>query len=255
HSAVDRILPWVIKPLRRSKSLSPADLFLQICADARAGEMAALWPHMLNEVLIGFQNTPEAKVNDLYLQIGGQPLDLLHAGIKRLGQLEAMSEGVIAKSAIQRIPVALCPVFVLLLDTPRENTIGNLLIRELRLLGLEPPFGEAFLLFNDYSLKCKPFLVQLLNEYPGRTFSRDLKIKAVKAIGIDLLNCPHEKRAAPWVLKVIAGLGSSGLDEARSTLQKIVKTKDRIFFHDWPAPCRKAARDALKELKKRKGDE
>lgn len=250
HAIVDRFLPMVFKPLRSGESISLSELLTKIVGDASAKESEALWPHLVNEALIGFQNLPRSRAMEVYEEIGTLKGDSLTEGIQRLAALESMRTGTIAKKLFDPMPDALCPVFALLLDSPQENKIGKLLIQGFRKVDLGSPFDEALLVFNDYSLKSKPFLTQLLNEYPGRNYSRGLKVRAVKAISIDLLNCPHEKREAPWVQKVIAGLGHSHVSEARSTLEKIVKSKNKMFFHDWPATCRTAAKAALKELKR-----
>lgn len=248
HDRLDHILPLLIRPLRRTADDLYGELLLKTCGTLEPGELTAIWPHLVNEILCGLPNAAPQVAAELY-RIAGQPeAEAMAGGLQRLERLDTLREKRFATSIFRPPPPELYPVFAVLLNSSKGRLIGKQLYDGFH---AHPPnwvAAQVLALRNDYNPRDRDFLVQLLREGGQAQPSDTLRSLASKIITRTLSSLAAERRGEPWVAPAIDALGRLQAHDAATLLREIRQTRRYLLFHTWPAACRFAARRAQIEL-------
>ena len=247
YALIDRSLPLLLRPFRRLRSVS--DFLLNICRPSSLPELEAIWPHMVNEILMGLEGEGSVKVMELHRQAVGLSEAGMREEVLRVECLEAIQENRFSRQIFRPPIPELFPIFAALLSSSRTAAIGQFLLKGLQ---THPPGwagAEALLFLKEYNTSCQEFLIKLLHDHSKKGVSKGLQRMAAAIIVDALDSLPEDCRVEPRVPKAIRALGSLSFRKVEPILLKVLKSRKYLFLHTWPAACRRSARQALRELR------
>jgi hypothetical protein len=244
-------LIMITDTLRRSEYTSALALLRDVCQVCSPAELVTIWPHVVNEILTSGKRPDSKAFLELCDIVTGLPPDASEQRLARLQTLSALRDKHIATDIFEPLPKLLYPVFAQILSTSQAGFVGERLLRGLR---RAPPgwIGEAVVpLIERFRPNYRRFTVELLRKDENEKPSADLTESAGRIIAELLPDLPSKRRHEPWVPGSIRAVARLPVDNAHDLLQGIVSERRLLVFHEWPGPCRKAAREALVELKNR----
>jgi hypothetical protein len=251
YALLDQVLPIIIRYLRRTGIDAVVRFLVQLSDTIAATDREALWPHVVNETLLGQEHGDPLMTGKLRRWSGLLSEEAMRRGMRRLENLEALAEGRISHW-IFHAPISpvtlLFPVFAQLLYSSQAQLVGNNLMRTFRERPPQWIGAEIFQLIDDYKPKYRKFLLQLLQEKALEQASPDLQAQTVDMLVTTLEALPVKRRGDPLVWQSIRALGNLPAQRAKSILQEIVTAKKLLFFPEWPSPCRREARWILSHL-------
>lgn len=246
YALIDRSLPPIIKSIRISKNESLASFLFNIYETASPKKREAIWPHIVNEILLGFEGDSPEAVNSLHKLMNSTTEKTLKENLDRLEYLEAMREQRFMKRLFNPPIPELYPVFAILLHSSQSSVIGSLLLNGLKSTSHNWEGAEALKLINVYNLQCRDFLARLFAEGWRTKGSDILRDMAGEIILQELPRLSRYRWRENWVSKAILVLGSCWDQRAETLLLKIIKSRKYLFIPVWPKECRNAAIRALK---------
>jgi len=247
YALIDRSFPLLLRPYRRSKSV--VVFLLDICRPSSLAELEAIWPHMVNEILLGLEGERSVKVMELHKQVVSLSEEGMGEEILRVESLEAIQENRFSKQIFRPPITELYPVFAALLSSSRTAAIGPFLLKGLQAHPPDRAGAEALMFLKEYDSRSQEFLLQLLSHHSKKSISKSLQRMAVAIIVDALKSLPQDCRYEARVPKAIQALGVLSQREAESTLMEVLKSRKYLFLHSWPAACRRSAKQALRVLR------
>ena len=243
---VDRLLPAVLAVGRRQRPDLLAPLWWEIVSRIRAADPTArlwpaVWPHLVNDLLLGLEPAPHLLTKPLFLYAGELDTERALELSSRLAPLSAVSSGPITGDLL-RLPVdKVRSIHTVLMRSSAADCHGANLQRALT---RRSPDALARLVANAvgaYAPEHRELYVALLREG-----GRDLQSAHLVALAGDALlraldDTTRRQRAETWVVPAIEWLRNHAVEAAGPLLTRIVSERRFLFLRAWPPACRAAA--------------
>jgi hypothetical protein len=243
---VDPLLSAVLAIVRRKRPELVAPLWWEITSKAvKTGQgdprWPVLWPHLVNDLLLGLEPAPHPLAVPLCLKAGDFDVEQALKLAPRVASLSAMKNPKPA-SDLMLVPVAKArAVHAVLMRTPAADHHGAQLYKALSLRCTDALTRLLMPAVGAYAPEHRDLFAALLRE-DGREFhSRPLQALAAGTLQRLLANLPPARRDEAWVAPAVEWLGRLAPESARSLLARIVNERRLVFFRVWPPACRRAA--------------
>lgn len=241
-------LMMIISPLRRSQHVSSLKLLEQVSRSCNPEELKKLLPFILNELLVvGRQDGPEVFEDLCNLTLYLPSSDIIDT-FPVLRKLDAFMEEKIAQNLFFSMSREKNPIFAPILNT----SIGKLLARRvIHGFGNTPPdwIIEALLPFlEDHNALHRKFLYEYLKKGAFTEPTTTMKTLAGQIVVQALPEVSEDKRRDLALIKTIKAMPQLKGAGITQVLESIASKKYLLVIPDWPAHCRKAAREALATL-------
>ena len=236
----------LVEPLRKSKHENSLHLFFLTTQLCDAHESRALWPYVVNEILVNGSNVDQQSYQYLCQFAANLSTEEMLAALPQLQLLESYQDNTIAPDIFTSLPRSCYPFFAFLYKTDIAPYIGERVLGGLR---RNPPdwLCKAVAPLLDLSQQeHKVFLYSYLRQTALQSLPAALKGVAAKIIAASLPELPEAKREESWVENTISTLAQLQTSETRALLNSIAREKKLLFIPEWPAECRKAAEQALR---------
>ncbi len=245
-------LMMIIDPLRRSQHVSSLALFEQVSRNCISVELKTLLPYLINEILIvGSQDNPEIFNELCNMALFLPPSDSTEA-LPVLKKLDAFMEAKIAPNLFFSMSPTNYPLFAPLLNT----SIGELLAKRIIQGFFNKSPGwiiEALLPLLDSTQSLhRKFLYEFLKNSRFSEPTSTTKSLAGDIIVQTLPAITEEKRKDFALIKTIKAMPQLKGTSLRKVLESIAYKRHLLVIPEWPAHCRKAAREALSVLQTQK---
>jgi hypothetical protein len=236
---LDRALPILFAQLRKTGVLGP--LFLEVLGSVEVSARRATWPHLLNELLLGFEGVDDDAFHQIALLATGLPEEEMRLALPRLAKLEAIRDHRLAQRLFQTSLREFAGLFSVLLGSSAVERVGPWLMELLRAQPPNWPGSPVLILMGDYAPGHRGFLARLLRETARGEYSVELLQSAIQTIVRGLKTLPRKQRGAPWVPRAVETLGALPHPAAAELLSEIRGRRRLVVLRAWPAPCREAA--------------
>ncbi len=238
--------------LRNSKiNLSSLRFLLMICQKISPAVQTLLWPILVNEILVSGRAVDQKVFGKLATITAALPGPAMKERWPELEALDCFQEKNIAEDIFDPELKKAFPLFPFLLETSMKIPIG---VRILKNLAASPPDwmieAVAPLLQLEIPQHMK-FLQTYLLAAQQDYFPINLRVAAGNLVVRHLSEISEQQRREPWVVKTIQAIPEMQVEEARRLLVRITEEKHMVILHKWPNTCRRAAAEALKNLKRR----
>ncbi|HEX6811941.1 MAG TPA: hypothetical protein VF384_10000 [Planctomycetota bacterium] len=246
---VDRLLPTFLEFSRRLPNSGLLDFLVPLC-EAVPGDIARIWPHIVNELLhdavrsAGVPAKLRERLWQLLAPVAGPARD---GGIKRLLRLDFVRGGKLPASVLDDPDANLRAVLADLLSSPEADPLGRQLHQELRGQPSRWPGAEALLASPQYDGNVRQLLQHALRAGIDADESVELQLLSARILVDVLRELPPERRNEPWVPAALLALGKLAKDGA-PVLGAVLRRR-WLLWSQWPSACRRAARTALGAIK------
>jgi hypothetical protein len=249
-AVIDQMLPPLLRSLRRHQGRRVAELWERLWP-GDAGAQSALWPHLVNDLLLGLGAASDTTEMELWMEANLIETAAAPELAERLARLEALSgNGATARLGnLMQVPTArVGRVLSVLMRGPLADRLGPAFHQALRrLAGNELPrvLAEALV---SYDPEHRHFYVDLARELGAATKSPRFRMQAGKVLAETLAELTPAERREDWTVTAIAWLPDLAGASARPLLAGIAAQRRFLVLKAWPAACRAAARAALADL-------
>ncbi|MDR3630967.1 MAG: hypothetical protein P4L42_11580 [Desulfocapsaceae bacterium] len=241
----------IIEPLRRLGRDDSLVLFLKTIALCKETEVNILWPFALNELLICGSSGNIDTYRQIYIHLAGLPWKDMVRSLPVLQGLDAFTRGVVAADVFTEISPSCYPLCAFLLRTSIGPQIGGHVIAGLRNSSSDMRIQAVALLLDPTLAEHKTFLDSYLRHSRQGALDEGVKLMAGNIIVKGLAALSQEQRGQPWVPDTISFIADLPAEGGRELLRQIENNKRLLVIPEWPAACRKSAREAARKMIRR----
>ncbi len=242
---LDELLPLIIGVLRQKQPQTLALFWAYLLEIAATDHLPELWPHLVNDILFGFDKAPVESVLKLVLAAGDLPLLSAVSQGHRLEKQPAL-QGKSASRDLFRAPLPrLHAVYVMLMTSPLRGWVGEEVYRSLRTKPISPLVEVLMTALGQHHPEHAAFYLELIENGANKVLAPAIKGPAAAILHSALDDMAPPKRRAPWVVRGLRTLWALDPDLARPLFDRVLRERKYFFLKAWPAPARKAVTAAL----------
>ncbi len=236
---------------RAAQNFTSHQFLVIICQKVSAAARALLWPILVNEVLATGRTIDRKAFDDLVTIAARLPGSKMKERWPELQTMDCFQEKKIAADIFNPEHAHGFPLFAFLLDTSMKKQIGARILSGL--IAYPPDWlieavAPLIQLDNPQHIK---FLQIYLLVAQQKNFSAKLRVAAGTLVAHHLLELSEEQRREVWVVKTILATPEIQVEETRPLLERIRDEKRMLVVPIWPVGCRRAAAEALRNLRRR----
>ena len=243
--ALDDLLPLLMGVLRQKRPEMIAPFWVHLTDLAGEEQLPKLWPHLVNDILLGFEGVSYDTVTKLVLKAGNIPLHVAKGLGRRLEKQAALNGGSPARDLFSAPLTRLYPVLAMLMATPLRGWLGTELFRALRLNPGSPLIEVVLQSLDEHKPELSEFYLNLILHHDNTEPPADMQELVVEILQGKLSALSPEERREDWVPKGFSILGELDPAGARPLLERVLNERKFLFFKSWPEPVREAATKAL----------
>ncbi|MCP4548110.1 MAG: hypothetical protein GY835_16725 [bacterium] len=244
-SRVDLVLPCVLSALAEANSRLLIKVYQELAPGSSEGELEALWPYLVNEILVDCYTANSKSRKQLYRLASSLPAKGMERAVKRLESLPVLVDDACSRQLLDSLIPELGPVYAALLTSSRGDEFGERIFRSLRRKPCEGLAPIALEVMGTYCLKNREFFVCALQAGHDAEAKRALRRKTAFLLREAIEDLLPRERRFPWVSEAITSLGGLGVEEMSGTLSRIRSERRFGLFPVWPRRCRNAAKAGL----------
>lgn len=242
---VDVLLPAVLRGVRSRRPDLVAPLWWNIVSAIRPLDPAdprwtALWPHLVNDLLLGLEPAPHPLTQPLYLNAGEFDTDQALRMVRRFGSLGAVRRENPAGDLLQLPVEKTRPIHAVLMGTAAADRHGGNLHSALSRRSSDALTRLLLTAVGEYRPENRALYAALLREGDDARHSRELEDLAARILQRALAETPRERRDEDWLAPAIEWLRRQAPQSA-PLMARIVGERRLLFFRAWPQACRLAA--------------
>lgn len=241
-----------LAPLARgAKNFTSHQFLVMICQKISAAARALLWPILVNEILATGRTIDRKAFDELVTIAARLPDPEMRERWPELQTMDCFQDKKIAADTFNPKHGQSFPLFSFLLETSMKKQIGARILSGL--IAYPPDWlieAVAPLLQLDNPQHIK-FLQVYLLVAQQKNFSVKLRVAAGTLVVHHLPELTEEQRRETWVIKTILASPELQIEETRPLLERIRDEKRMLIVPIWPVGCRRAAAEALKNLRRK----
>lgn len=248
HHVFDAWMPAILTTVRRA-TVSPCDWLAEISVSSDSHAKEALWPFIINELLVGLKNRTQP------IDPGVHAIDPLavEVAIERLSRLPAIQRSLLAPGMFSLRQSFAHELLIRLMDGPARHAVGPLLLAAFHEeLPVDP--GMSFCVFatRKYDDSIGWLLTEQLKNLDAPV-TDEVQRSVAWVLMSALEQLDGERRREIWVPASIDWLGGrdvsldSDVQRASThTLMERVASERKGLHKVWTRESRRAAQNALK---------
>ncbi len=236
---------------RGAKNFTSHQFLVIICQKISAAARVLLWPILVNEILATGRIIDRRAFDELVTIAARLPGPEMKERWPELQTMDCFQEKKIAADIFNPEHAHGFPLFSFLLETSMKKQIGARIVSGL--IACPPDWlikAVAPLLQLDNAQHLK-FLQIYLLVAQQKNFSVKLRVAAGTLVVHHLPELSEEQRREAWVVKTILATPEMQVEETRPLLERIRDEKRMLVVPIWPVGCRRAAAEALRNLRRR----
>lgn len=240
----DQGLTMFFQTVRKSRARMVPDLWCQILEYGKDDAHHALWPHLINDLVLGFGADAGHIATTLWDRVGQLGMGCARKSLPCLKKLPAFSStaGEPDLGPLWSLPLAQTrPAHAVLMNSRFANRHGILLLRAMK----RQPFNDLTrimaMALDEYRPHHRKFIFALVCEGDLEKPSPRLGQMAGELLADRLLHLPRENRKESWVIEAIAMLPALLGGKASPVLDRIRRERRYLVMRAWPANCRRTA--------------
>ncbi len=242
---VDDLLPQITGALRRKRPELVARFWTAMTDGVGPDGLVAMWPHLVNDILLGFNHAPREAVKSLVVTAGSLPLPTALTQGLRLETQPALQ----ARSATRDLFLAplptVYPVHAMLQASALKDWWGEEVFHALRTKPLSPLVDLVICALGGFDPRHGSFYLDLIRHGASQETPPELRDPVVEILQARLENLEPGERELEWVPRALTALAGLAPGAARPLLQRVVDERKFFFFRAWPGSVRAAAAKAL----------
>jgi len=252
--ALDKVLPAFCEPLRNARPDYLVKFWIRLWEALDPRRQALVWPHLVNDLLLGLGDLPSEVSERLWLAAGELDSRVAFTQVSRLECMPALRKKAVCP-VLMKLPLkAMYPVHLALMKSSLAPHHGPRIHEHLH---RNPSNGLIEILMKSldkYDPANDGFYLSLIKQSGAESITLDLRGQAARLINKALCELPASDRNQDWVGRAIGWVGKLDPEFARPLLTMIRDEKKYFFFRAWPAECRRLAEKNLAPTETPDGD-
>lgn len=238
--------------LRNTANYSSQPFLVMLCHQLQPAFKQLIWPTVVNEMLAaGLQPEKRRLFAELASVAAELPVKAMREQRQALEDLDALKDRKIAAEVFDPEVRIAYPLYAVLMETSMRMPIASRVLSGLKAAPPDWLIEAVAPLLQLNEPKHLKFLYAYLTVAQQNIQSVGLRVMAGNLV-VDLLpELGEAERNEEWVVKTIAATGQMQVEGTRDLLERIVAEKKMMVVPKWSTPCRRAATQALKNLKRR----
>jgi hypothetical protein len=241
----DHLIASLAEALRGGQPTLVGEFWDLIRQVASPEDLPIVWPHLVNDVLLGLGTLDAEKRRQLLSWAGSISPEGAEAQLPRLLERPALSKRRGAADLFQAPVTELYSVHRALASSPLASWLGRSLQAHLKSRPFSNLVKAVMTIFPGHQATNLSFYLELMAQPDPRLMDPELKERVAVLLMGSLGELPRAQRAEPWVAGALASLGELEVPVAEPLLEQVVRSKRWLFFMEWPEPCRVMAAKAL----------
>jgi len=235
----DSLVTDITSVLRRSRPELVGSLWFRLQETVQPEDLPILWPHLLNDILLGLGRVSAEVGREVLLWAGRISPEGAMAQLERLEAMPALQSETAAGDLFKAPLPKLYAVHAALARTRLAPWLGRGIHGSMKARPFNPVV-RALMIALDYQPANLDFYLDLIAQAGSGTMNDRLRSRAaVLLLGL-LADLPRVRRGEKWVPTALEGLARLEVEEAGPLLDDVLNARRFIFFKAWPEVCREA---------------
>jgi hypothetical protein len=243
--AADHLIASLTEALRRGQPTLVGEFWDRIKQVASPEDLPIVWPHLMNDILLGLGTLEADKRRQLLSWVGTISVEGAEAQLPRLLERPALSKRRGAADLFQAPVTELYSVHRALASSPLASWLGRSLHAHLKSRPFSNLVKAVMTVLPRHQASNLPFYLELMAQPDPGLVDPELKERVAVLLMGFLGELPRDQRTETWVAGALASLGELEVPVAQPLLEQVVRSKRWLFFMEWPEPCRVMAAQAL----------
>ncbi len=247
HQVFDAWVPTIMVAARRATP-SLCDWLAEISAESSGHAKEALWPHIVDELLINLKG----RTHELDPSVHALTAISMDLAIERLSQRPSISRSVFAPGMFSLQQTFAHDLLLRLMDGPARHSVGPVLLAAFKEhLPTDPGVSYCVFSARQYDESIGWLLSEQMKNLDGYV-SEEVQRSAAWILMSSIDQLHGERRGEVWLPAALEWLGSreTSLDsdvqlESTGTLFKRIVSERSGLRKVWSRDCRRAAQQAL----------
>ncbi len=247
----DRWIAGVLRLVRQHQLCRLDRLWTQTLAEAEDETYETLWPHLVNDLLLGFGHSGDQDVGPLWALACNIGMGQVQRALETLKNLPSFGTAVCEPDTNPLLALPLTrtrPLHAVLMKSRFADQHGPRLVRALQ----RKPYNDLTRILvaalGQYEPQHRKLFFALICEGDLPQPSPRLGAMIGAVLAGELVSLPRADRSADWVAEATNRLPDLLGEEMRSLLETIRNESRLLILKAWPAPARRAASQALEQL-------
>lgn len=246
-----QVVDFISLQLRSSTTGSSLPFLVMLCRQLKPAGIEFLWPTLINELLtVGRQAEQQRLFSELSTIAAGIPGKAMRDRLPELDGIDCIKKRKIAQDIFAPELKKAYPIYAVLMGTSLRLPIASRVLDNLKAAPPDWLIEAVSPLLELAQPHHMQFLYSYLNGAQQQRYSASLLVMAGKLVveRLPILDEPARKEA--WVAVTIQATAKIQVEGTRELLEQILAEKKLIIVPKWPSPCRQAAEQTLKILKR-----
>jgi hypothetical protein len=236
----ESLLVGIVEALRKGQPDRVGALWLGLKQNSRREDFFLLWPHLVNDLLLGLGQVGNENRRVLLEWAGSISSREALAQLQRLEDLPALKSDKAASDIFKAPLTATQAVHAALARTRLAVWLGRGIHASMKARPFSPLVRALMPAMGDHQASNLDFYLELMAQARTRQLSGELRLKcAVLLLGL-LDGLPASRRTESWVPGALGELVKLDTVEAAPLIQNVLNARRWIFWRAWPPACRQA---------------
>lgn len=244
---IDELVPLVTSVLREKRSEMISQLWTSLIDLSDAEHLVKLWPHLINDILLGLDAASPEEKTTLTLAAGSLPMFVAKSQGGRLEGQPALNGARLSRDIFSAPLKKMHPVLAVLMATELREWLGGELFRTLRRRPGSPVVESVVAALGEHHPELGSFYLGLIMLGDNPELPARIRTTVIKILHGKLSEAKTGALQASWIPQGLIELGKLDPAGARPLFERILKEKKYLFFKVWPASAREAAATALRD--------
>lgn len=243
----DHLIASVAAAVRQGRPEWMGDFWERVQQKVRPEDLTILWPHLVNDLLLGLGPVPPEKRGPILKWAGSLSPEGARGQLPRLIALPGMKKNRPAADIFKVRLTSLHCVYTALAETELAAWLGRSLHASMKAKPFNRVVAGLMAVIPQYQAANLGFYLEIISRPDPQDWEPELKERAALLLMGLVSELPRSSRHEPWVPTALAGLAQLQVPIAQPLLQAVRTDKRWFFFMAWPEACRQAATDPSQE--------
>lgn len=231
-------------------NLSGLQFMHVVCQKIGPAGQILLWPILVNELLATGRAVDRQVFDELVTMAAGLPGTEMKKRWPELETMDCFQEKKIAEDIFAPGLKVAFPLFPFLLETSLKEQIGAGILKSVMANPSDWLIKAVAPLLRAEIPQHIKFLQSYLLSTQQAYFPIKLRVAAGTLVVQHLPEISEQERREAWVVGTIQAMPELQVEETREILVRITEEKLMVIVPKWPTACRRAASEALKNLRR-----
>ncbi len=243
--SLDDLLSLMTGIMRKKHMEMLAPFWMQLTDLSDQEQILKLWPHLVNDILLGFHGAPTELISKLAIVAGNVSIKEANSQGRRLERQPALKEQSASRDLFNAPTAKLYPVLALLMSSPLKSWLGAEIFRALRAHPCSPLIEVVVAALGEHKPEHTSLYLSMIRNSTDPEQPEDIGEAAAEILYKAISLATPAGRQSNWVPRGLTELNKIAPKMAHPLLNHVLNDRKLLFFKAWPEPAREVAAGIL----------